>query len=132
MRGFKIWVPTDLRYAANPLRVTLRLADVEFFGVAKACWHTLEPEPQNAPLFLFPWRSRNPGLVWKAHRVILGDRRTQQLWQEHFNKCLGKFGFAACTADTTLTFHRESEVRISTHVDDVCATGPQPALTAGC
>ena len=96
---------TDLRYAAPPLRVTLRLAalrwDVEFFDVAKAHSHTPSFEPQNGPLFLFPRRSRNPGLLWKAHRVIPGDRRAQQLWQEHFNKCLSKFGVVPCTPDPT-------------------------------
>ena len=46
---------------------------------------------------------------------------------EHVNKCLNNLGFATCTADPTLNVHRESEVR-STHVDDGCAVGLQPAL----
>ena len=74
------------------------------------------------------WRSRNPGLVWKAHRVIPGDRRAQQLWQEHFNQCLSKLVFVTCTADPTPNAHQEREVRISTRVDEGCASGPPPAL----
>ena len=63
MHGFKMWVPTDLRYTATPLRVTLRLLlaeaaarswDVEFFDVTSAYWHELGPEQHNGPLLLPP------------------------------------------------------------------------------
>ena len=68
------------------------------------------------------WRSRNRGLLRRAHRVTPGDRR-QPLWKEHVKEFLNNFGFATCTADPTLGVHRESEVRSSTHVDDGCAVG---------
>ena len=89
------------------------------------------PEQQNGPLVLLrppAWSWRNPGLVWQAHRVIPGDRRAQQLWQEQFNTSLHNFGVVTCTAHLTLNVQRESEVSISTRVDDGCALGPQPAL----
>ena len=140
MHGFKRWVLTDSRYAATPLRVTLRLRlgeaaerswDVAFFDVTKAYWNTPRSKQQNRSVFVMPppaWRSRNPGLVRKAHRVIPGDRRAQQLWQEHFNQCLSNLVFVTCTADPTPNAHQEREVRISTRVDDGCASGPPPAL----
>ena len=87
--------------------------DVECFDVTKAYWHTPWPEQQNGPLFLLPPHPLHPTRVeiatsWigleKAHHVILGGRRDQQLWQEHFNK----FGFVTCTAAPTLNVHRES------------------------
>ena len=71
-------------------------------------------------------RSRNRGLAWKAHRVISGDVLSS-CGRNIFNKCLNKFGYVTCTADTTLNVHRESEIRISTHVDDGCAVGQPPA-----
>ena len=76
LHSFKRWVPTDLRYAATPLRVKLRLfwaevaapsLDVECFDVALA--RTTErtvvfvaPSPPSTPP---AWRSRHRGLVWK-------------------------------------------------------------------
>ena len=97
---------------------------------ASRYWHAPWPEQQKGPLLPPPaWRSRNPGLAWKAHRVIPRDRRTEQLWQEHLNRCLSKFGFVTCTADPALTMFTERAESASAHSSMTGAQlGPPPAL----
>ena len=71
MHGFKMLVPTDLLYAATPLRVTLRLLlveaaarswDVEFFDVTEAFWYTPWPVAST--------RVEIAKLDWSGKRIV--------------------------------------------------------------
>ena len=88
--GFKIWVPTDLRYAATALRVSLRPLlpeaatnswDVEFLDVTKY-WHTPRPDQQNGPAVEIakPWIGSESASCDPCRCDV------QQLWREHFNR----------------------------------------------
>ena len=63
---------------------------------------------------------------WFGKRIVIpGDRRAQQLWQEHFNKCLSKFGFVPRIADPSLKFSESASAHTSMTRR---AAWPQPAL----
>ena len=74
------------------------------------------------------WRSRNPGLVRKAHRVIPADATFSSCCESISTSASRSSVFVTCTAGphSQLFFVRAKST--SAHVDDGCIVGPQPTL----
>ena len=62
--------------------------------------------------------------VWSLNKALYGLRQSPALWAQHLNERLGKLNFYPNLVEKCVLKHRDKEVYLCHHVDDILAAGP--------
>ena len=85
---------------------------------------------ENAPSFVeLPAEDPDKGrLCGELLRHMYGTRPAADGWQEEYSTCLVRLGFVQGKGSANVFQHREKQIALSVHGDDLTATGPKDAL----
>ena len=72
--------------------------------------------------------SKTGKYVGRLVKAMYGTRDAPQVWQTEVRKTMQEMGFEALVSTPCVYYHKEMDVRIVAHVDDMLCTGPKENL----